>query len=345
MAGLDDRAVAVLMAIVREHIDTSSPVGSRTVARRCGLGLSPATIRNIMSDLEELGYLQHPHTSAGRLPTDKGYREYVDFCMEGDEGRSEGKVVVESLRGRLERIRRDATTLLEDITREVSALSRSVGIASAPGASVARLSRVELVGLKDTRVLAVVVTEEGIVRNMMVDLEEELGQSYLNEISGFFNRELKGATIEEARQRLVREVYEDKAVCDSIMSKVLAICEVFSTGTGQVFVGGRTEMLDHPEFMDLGKVREIYRAIEDKRRMLVLLDNLAQAGKVQVLIGAETHTEGIEQCSLVASPYRQGDRILGTVGVIGPTRMNYPEIMSIVEETANWLTRVFSEEG
>jgi len=345
MDKLNERANTILTAVVEHYIETAQPLGSRTLSKKYGIGLSPATIRNIMADLEDAGFLTQPHTSAGRIPTEKGYRYYVDFCISRGQKVPEAEMLpVPRPRGRL--LEKDVPALLTDVTQELSKESHHMGIAVAPRVARSRLARVELIGVRDDQVLAVVITEEGIVRNLLLKLEERYSQKHLNEISAYINRELGGKTFEEARRRILDKVYEDRAAYDNLLTRAIRIGrEIVSRQVDEkLFVGGISELLEQADVVNMEALREIFRAIEDKHLIIQLFNMIEEMeGGVQVLIGSENPLGEMHDCSLVVSPYQKQGRVIGTVGVIGPIRMAYPRVITMVEKTAKYLTNVFSE--
>jgi heat-inducible transcriptional repressor len=344
---MDERTIRILTAVVENYIETAEPVGSRTLTKRYDFGLSPATIRNIMADLEDIGLLMQPHTSAGRMPTGKGYRYYVNNCMA--EGVKDERLPAfrSEVQARLDSIKKDVSSLLEDVARELSRSSHHIGITVAPRMSKSRLSRVELIQVKGPRVLAVVITEEGIVKNFLIELEESIAQKHLNKISAWINRTLCGLTYDEARRTLVRQVCEDKAVYDILVSRAMHISrEIVDRQTDEnIYVGGYSEVLAQPDFVNIDAIKDIFRAIEDKHMMLRLLGIVEQMDDhgVTVLIGSENPIGEMHDCSMVFSPYLRGGKVIGTVGVIGPIRMHYPEVISMVDNTAQYLTNVYSD--
>ncbi len=341
---MDERLNEILRAVVENYIDTAEPVGSRKLTKRYNLGLSPATIRNIMADLEYLGFLMQPHTSAGRMPTEKGYRHYVDCCI--DDGHQLDERFIIETQKKLENIERDVSSLLENVTRELSKCSHQMGIAVAPRFSRSRLSRVELIHVKGTSVLAVVITEEGVVRNLLLDFEEPCSQQHLSKISEYINKELAGCSLEDARERVIRKVYEEKAVYDSLVARAMRIGRLIMERQVEedIYIGGYSEVLEQPNFLDLDSIKEMFRAIEDKRMMIKVFNMIEEMESgVTVLIGSENPLDEMQDCSMVVSPYLKKGRVIGTIGVIGPIRMHYPQVISMVDETAKFLTKVFSE--
>jgi heat-inducible transcriptional repressor len=340
---LSERVHRVLWAVVDSYITNPDPVGSRLVTRKYSFNLSPATIRNIMADLEEMGYLHQPHTSAGRVPTDKGYRFYVDLLVR--EGIWDSGSNNELIR-RLQLVRNDIDSLLDETTKELSKLSHYLGIALPPKADKSTLRRINLFRYRENHVAALLFTEEGIVKNKIIQTDLDLSQRDLNRINEYLNSEFAGHTISEIRSRLVSDLYKDKALCDSLISRAINICReaIFFTYS-TVFISGLSEVLGLPDFSDLERIKEISRAIEDKHLMIKLLDSLSETEGMKVVIGSENRTSGMQKLSMVVSTYKDGDKLVGTIGVIGPTRMDYMKAITYVDTTARYITRVLNEEA
>lgn len=347
--GLSERSREVLRAIVQSYIGTAEPVGSRTVTRRYNFGLCSASIRNIMADLEEMGYLSQPHTSAGRVPTDKGYRFYVNTLMEdGTEiaaGGGQGSgVLVDELRTRLE-VRGDLDTLMQETSKVLSFMSHNLGVILAPrwGGTIYR--KIEFIKLKGRRVLVVFITEEGIVKDRVIEAEEELTQRDLVRIAEFLNRRLKGLPLKEVRVRIEKEMREEEARYDRIVEGALRLYGrlIDIERAWGIYIGGISEVFDLPDFSDISKIKRLFKAIEDKERLIGLLDRAMEAGGVKVFIGSENPCLEMQDCSMITSTYKECDRVIGTLGVIGPRRMDYQEVITIVDYTARFLSRLLSK--
>ncbi|NOY38849.1 MAG: heat-inducible transcription repressor HrcA [Nitrospirae bacterium] len=341
---LDERSIKVLWAVINSYINNPDPVGSRYVTRKYSLEFSPATIRNIMADLEELGFLSQPHTSAGRVPTDKGYRFYVENLM--DENVCCHKGLIDSLTRRLEDLREDIYTLLDETTRTLSSHSHYLGIAVSPGPDGSTLRCIELIPYSDDRIAVILFTNEGIIKHKILKNNFSFSRNDLNRIARYLNKEFSGYTIREIRQRLLEEMARDKELCDTLISQALSLCgDVMSCYGANVFISGLTEILELPEFSDIEKIKEISRTIEDKHAVIKLIDSLANAEGVQVVIGAENTVEEMKALSIITSTYKEGDKPAGIVGIIGPTRMDYSSAISLVDVTARFLTEILDEGG
>jgi len=344
MQNLSERSRRVLYAVVQSYINYPDPVGSRIVTKRFSFGLSPATIRNIMADLEEMGFLIQPHTSAGRVPTDLGYRFYVDSLI--TEGDSYSNIEIEILQGlyrRLEVLKNNIDLLLSETTKSLSMLSHYLGVAMSPTPDMTILSKINLLKYQADKMAIVLFTDEGTIKNKVVSVDSEISQKDLNRIAHYLNSEFSGYTFDEIRARIIKEMSREKVKCDSLISKAMGICkEALYSPLNELFVSGLSEVLELPDFADLKKIRELSKAIEDKHTIIKLLDRLSEFEGIQVVIGSENATHGLQKLSLVVSPCKEGDRQVGMVGIIGPTRMNYAKAIYIVENTAKFITKMLT---
>jgi heat-inducible transcriptional repressor len=269
---LSERSKKVLYAVVQSYINFPDPVGSRVVTKRYAFGLSPATIRNIMSDLEEMGFLTQPHTSAGRVPTDLGYRFYVDLLAE--EGLHDSNLeILQGLYRRLEALRNDIDMLLSETTRNLSLLSHYLGVAMSPMPDTTTLRKINLLKYQADKIAAVLFTDEGFVKNKVVSIDPEISQKDLNRIAGYLNAEFSGLTFDEIRLKVISEMSKEKIRCDRLISKAMKICQdVLYFPQNDLFVSRLSEVLDLPDFADLKDKN--CRAIEDKHTIIKLLDKL-----------------------------------------------------------------------
>lgn len=340
---LSDRGRSILKAIINSYIATAEPVGSRTVTKRYDLGISPATVRNIMADLEEMGFLAQPHTSAGRIPTDRAYRFYIDTLLEvkGISRQQEQKILNYPLP------MDDVSHLLKETTKLLSGLSSYVGVVMAPKSADTVYRHIEFIQLSGRRALAVFVSEAGIVHNRMILLDEDVTQRDLDRAAEMLNGEMKGSSLREIRARIVAMMKEDKDRYAKLLSRLMGEAEAEGqAGSGSeedVYIGGLSEFFDLPDFRDIDKMKSLFHAFEEKGRLVKLLDNAIDADGVQVFIGSENPYFEVQGVSLVAARYRAGGNIVGTLGVIGPTRMAYSTVIPIVDCTAKVLGRLLSE--
>ena len=336
---ISDRNRRILEAIIEDYIDSAEPVGSRSVTRRHHLGLSPATVRNVMADLEDMGYLCSPHTSAGRVPTDKGFRFYVDSLLQVRELSKDERFRVEqqySLKGaRLEGVLREAGKAL-------SSMSHYTGLVMAPRVASTHLRQIDFVRLSSRRILAILVSDSGQVQNRLIETEEHFTRAELDEIGNYLNRRLAGLSLAQVRSHLLEEMTREKSLYDRLLKRAMQLAdESFSSPEeGELFIEGASQMLEQPEFSDVERMRRIFRTFEQKHKIVDLLDRSQSAQGVQIFIGAETGHRALEGCSLVTSTYSTPKGSLGVLGVIGPMRMPYSQIIPIVDYTARLLSRV-----
>jgi heat-inducible transcriptional repressor len=341
---MNDRHQGVLRAIVQDYIRTAEPVGSRTLSRKYGFSLSPATIRTIMSDLEESGYVAQPHTSAGRVPTDKGYRLYVDNLMDrAPLSREE----VERIEQRVGPSAAEADDLLREAGKLLFALSPYVAIALAPRLQDSRFQRVEFVSLARDRVLVILLADSGLVHHKTIMVEEVVTQDDLDRMARYLSDLLKGRTLHEVRDLLVAQMAEEKALYDRLLAQALRLGAQALAGDTEadVYVAGAARIADQPEFADIQRMKSLYTAFEEKSKLVILLSECLRGGGCRVFIGSEIPVQDIQDLSVVASPYRRQGQILGVLGVLGPTRMDYGRTVALVETTANLLSRSLSEQA
>ncbi|HSB52092.1 MAG TPA: heat-inducible transcriptional repressor HrcA [Dissulfurispiraceae bacterium] len=341
---LDERTRRVLHAVVQSYIGKPEPVGSRFVTKRYSIGFSPATIRNVMADLEELGFLMQPHTSAGRIPTDKGYRFYVDSLrVERIDATEElPREFARQYAGRLERMKSDINLMFAEVTQTLSAMSSYIGVALPPKPERTTFSRIDLLRYRGGSAVALLVTEEGVIKNKILQMGQDLSQGDLNRIADYLNAEYGGKTLDEMRSLIVAKMSAEKNLCDNLITRAIHICEqAIHFADEDVFVSGFYDVMNLPDFSDIAKIKELSRAIRDKHLILRLLQELSEAEGVQVLIGDENPVAELRRLSVVASTYKEGNRPMGVIALIGPTRMNYPRAISMVEAIAKCISGTF----
>ena len=339
---LDERARTLLKALVERYIAEGQPVGSRTLSRASGLELSPATIRNVMADLEELGLIASPHTSAGRVPTARGYRLFVDTMLTARpvnlaEVPPEMAAVREQLHpDQPQRVIAQAANLL-------SSLSNFVGVVTAPRkASV--FHHIEFLRLGERRVLVILVAPDGDVQNRVIFTARDYSQGELIEATNYLNMHYAGLSIEEVRERLKHEIEALRGEIAALMqAAVQAGSEVLAESTEQVVVSGERKLLDVPAFgNDMGSLRKLFDVFEQKTELMRLLEVSSRAEGVRIYIGGESHVVPFEELSVVTAPYEVDGRVVGTLGVIGPTRMAYERMIQIVDITARLVSNALS---
>ncbi len=341
---LPERDRQILHAIVTDYIASAEPVGSRTISRKYGLNLSPASVRNVMADLEEAGYLQQPHTSAGRIPTDKGFRFYVDLL----EPRPLSRQDQERIRSRYHAPLSDGAEVLRETSRLLSSFSSLAGLAVAPRIEAARFRHIEFVRLRERDILVILVSDTGAVHNKLILADDPLTQDRLHEIANYLNTIIAGLTLREARARLLAEMQADKALYDKLYAEAQALAHRALEApqgptSSEVFIEGKLFIAEQPEFASAEKMKALFKAFEEKSLLIKLIDKSMQARGLQILIGHESEADEMASCSLILSHYTVGDEVVGTLGVIGPTRMNYSRVIPIVDYTARLVSRLLEQ--
>jgi heat-inducible transcriptional repressor len=343
---LEARVKAILLAVVEHYIHSGEPVGSRTLSKLMDLGVSAATIRNVMADLTEQGYLEQPHTSAGRVPTDQAYRFYVDAQATPQE-------VPEATRRTIEEAIMDAPAGLESLlastTRLLAELTDFTGVIASPMMRATRLKKVEFLRIGPTEVYVVLITQSNMVHHKILRVTEELGQPFLNTVSRYLNDQFTSKSLAEIRGQVLESLMEEKEQYDQLLAHVVRLSKrAFDLSHERsLYVEGQFNIVK--DLQDLGRVRSLLQALENKFSIIELLDAalsgpvLNEAG-IGVLIGQENALECLEDCALVTAKYGLGNDSLGTIGVIGPTRMDYPRIVPIIGYTALVLSRAIGNQ-
>ncbi len=339
IAELSRRSQEIFQRVVETYMETGDPVGSRTVSEQMQSALSSASIRNAMADLEGAGLLYAPHTSAGRMPTESGLRLFVNGLMEVGRLSEEDRRVIEAECGRTNRGMEES---LREASRMLSGLSDCAGMVWAPKTDRA-LKHVEFVHLGPGRALVVLVTEDGVVENRLISLPPGVLPASLTEASNYLSSRLAGRTFEEARDEIAREIEKHQAALDEITSRVveegLASWTGAAADNGTLIVHGQSRLLsDIQAVSDLERLRGLMQALETKEDVIRFLDLAQEAEGVQIFIGSENTLFDMSGCSMITAPYRNGqEQIVGAIGVIGPTRMNYARIIPLVDYTARML--------
>jgi len=352
----DARGQFVLGEIIREHLRTGEPVGSKAVAERCAnsAGWSAATIRNVMADLEEAGLVEQPHTSAGRVPTDKGYRFYVDHIVGAARlSKNDLEAVDRALGADLSETDAGQGRLMERVSHLLSELSENVGIVVSPPPAERRLQHIEFVAMADGRVLAVMVFAPNIVQNRIIRVGEPLGQEDLERAARYLNVEFTGKTLNAIRAELLRVMRAEKVLYDRLLRNAVMLCGQSLDGpgeAGEVYVDGASNILSKPDFSDIARLRELFRALEEKSRLIELLNECVGRGDsraaVSVRIGRELAAPAMQSCALITAPYLMGTgEGFGALGVFGPMRIEYARTMAVVNYVAQRVGRVLGEGG
>jgi heat-inducible transcriptional repressor len=336
---LSRRAQKILHAVVTEYLQGGEPVGSRTVTRRHDLGLSPATVRNVMADLEELGLLEQRHTSAGRVPTQTGLRFFIDSLLKvrGLTPREREEIRERVTAPTPDEVVQRASRLLSDLTHHAAVIL-------APDPDQQRLERIEFIPLRDGKLIAVLVTTDGRIENRL--LLEDVDASRLERIHNYLNQLLSGMTIDEVRDRVIRELAEDKNRYDEAAATALRLGHALFVSqperAADVVVAGQANLVDD---VQPDRIRDLLRTLEDKETLVRLLDRTRHAEGLQVFLGAETAMQALSGSSVVAMSYGPEETPIGALAVIGPMRMNYGKVMSVVDFTADTVSQLLAELG
>ena len=339
---LSDRSKSILNAIISSYIATAEPVGSRTITKRFDMGISPATVRNIMADLEEMGFLLQPHTSAGRVPTDKAYRFYIDMLLEAKALPKQQEEEINNY----PLPREDFHQLMQETSRLLAGVSHYCGVVMAPKPAETVYKHIEFIRLTGRKALAIFVSNAGIIHNRMVTLDEDLTQRELEQVSAFLSRELSGKTLNGIRARILAMMEEDRNKYTKLLARLMRTWEGTVTEEneeGELFVGGLSEMFNIPDFHDMSRMKELFYAFEEKHRLLKLLDKAMDADGVQVFIGSENTFFDMQGVSMVVASYKGEGNVVGTLGVIGPSRMPYNTVIPLVDCTARILEKLISD--
>lgn len=342
MSDMNHRARKILQAVVQEYLQTGEAVGSRTITRRYGVDLSPATVRNVMADLEELGLLRQPHTSAGRVPTNDGLRFFIHSLLKVRQLSPKER---EEIRARFALDGSDLDDVLQKTGRMLSELAHQAAIVIAPVPERQRLEHIEFVRLRDGELLVVLVAAGGQVDNKLLKTEVP-EPAPLERINNYLNELVRGRSLEEVRRIVLEELGKEKNRLDEMMSRALALGELAlrPEGPPDVIVAGQAHLLDAAASEpDLEKVRGLLSALEEKERIVRLLDRTLEADGIQVWLGAETPFADHGDVSVVATPYGPEDRPVGSIAVIGPTRMNYSKVIPLVDFTAELVSSVLGQ--
>ena len=337
---LDDRAKLLLKALIERYIAEGTPIGSRTLSKAAGMELSPATIRNVMSDLEELGLIVSPHTSAGRVPTARGYRLFVDTMLTANRplaGVNTAQTATKLIADQPQRVISSAALML-------SQLSSFVGVVMAPRkTSVFR--HVEFLRLSERRILVIIVSPEGDVQNRVISTPVDYTQSQLVEAANYLNAHFTGMAMEQVRERLHTEVENLRSEIATLMQAAVQVNSEASAAQDEVVISGERNLLNVTDFAsNMGNLRKMFDMFEQKAQLLRLLEVSNQAEGVRIYIGGESQVVPFEELSVVSAPYEVDGQVVGTLGVIGPTRMPYEKMIQIVDITSKLVSNALSHQ-
>lgn len=339
---LSERKRQILKAVVIDYIKTAEPVGSRTVARSYRMGLSSATIRNEMADLEELGFLIQPHTSAGRIPSQRGYRYYVDYLMEqGDLSSDDAEALTSSLS--TEKMR-EIEQIIVNSAKVLSAATNQTSLIMGPQFKKSAFHQMRILPLDESRGLVVLITDTGFIKNKVIDMKHHLSQAELQQIVNYLNQKLYGLTIDQVTTSLINELKRDLFRRLEILEQAFILLEESLKEEKQirVFLGGTTNILNQPEFKDVDKIRRMLNLFEQEPLLFKILEGTSSDDDITIKIGAENEYEDIQECTLITGSYKIHDKILGTVGVLGPIRMDYSRVISVMRRLVDHLNQSLS---
>jgi heat-inducible transcriptional repressor len=335
---LSERAQLLLKALIESYIRDGQPVGSRTLSRDSGLSLSSATIRNVMADLEELGFVASPHTSAGRIPTDKGYRLFVDSLLKVKPLQN-GEI--DDIERRLRNDASNGRALVQTVSQMLSSVTQMAGLVTLPNPHYVALSQIEFIGLSENRALAIMVMNNGEVENRVVQLERAYGTEELRRASNYLNEAFAGRSLPEVRASLLKQLQETRQTMNQLMQDAIQMAQkVFETPGGErveYVIAGETNLMGFAELSNVDRLRRLFEAFNEKHDMLRLLDNCLRAQGIQIFIGHESGYQILDDISVVTAPYMLDNQVVGVLGVIGPTRMAYERVIPIVDVTAKLL--------
>ncbi len=340
---LDERKTKILQAIIRNYLETGEPVGSRTISKYTDLNLSSATIRNEMADLEEMGYILQPHTSAGRIPSDKGYRFYVDTMMEEKE-----REVVEMREMLVER-QDKMETLLKQVARILAQNTQYATMISAPQTHRNKVKFIQLSRVDDNQILAVIVVEGNVIKNNILSVSEELSDETLLKLNILLNTNLNGLSLEEINLGMIAALKAQAGIHSDIVSEVIdAVAEAIRADEDlEIYTSGTNNIFRYPELADNSKASELINTFEEKQQLHELIvDTLSDEKNtgIQVYIGNETPVQSMKDCSVVTATYELGDGMRGTIGIIGPKRMDYDKVVGTLRTLQSQLDVLYKDE-
>jgi heat-inducible transcriptional repressor len=335
---LSERAQLLLKALIESYIRDGQPVGSRTLSRDSGLSLSSATIRNVMADLEDLGFVASPHTSAGRIPTDKGYRLFVDSLLKLKPLQNEE---IEDIERRLKSDAANGRALVQTVSQMLSSVTQMAGLVTLPNPNYVALSQIEFIGLSGNRALAIMVMNNREVENRVVQLDRHYSADELRRAANYLNEAFAGHSLPDVRSMLLRQLQETRQHMNQLMQDAIQVAQkVFQPNAGdqvEYVIAGETNLMGFAELSNVDRLRRLFEAFNEKHDILRLLDNCLRAEGIQIFIGQESGYQILDDISVVTAPYMLDNQVVGVLGIIGPTRMAYERVIPIVDVTAKLL--------
>jgi len=340
---LNERKVKILQAIIKDYIDTAEPVGSRTIAKKYNLGVSSATIRNEMSDLEEMGLIIQPHASAGRIPSDKGYRYYVDSIVQKNSVNDDNQDYIKYIKEVIVKNINQIDYLMEETAKALSALTNYTTFISEPVVRKTTLKQVRLVPLDNISIMLIVATGENHIKHYIIPTHEYIDETKLNEMSNAINNLLQGKTRDDMTDDVIRDILIVIRDHQELLKPMLKDIKktITSAESIQVHLSGEKNMLSFPEFSDIDTARSLFKTLEEKQALLNIIGE-GTDGNTYVSIGEENEIEEMKNCSVIKTNYRVGNDIYGTIGIIGPTRMDYAQVISVLNGMAKNIENVMN---
>jgi len=344
---LNERSREILQWAISTFVSTGKPVGSRKIARRSREHLSAATVRNIMADLEELGYLKQPHASAGRVPTDKAYRFYVDYMLKRTEISARDRDIVDR------NLRRDDSTehLMARTGNVLSQVSNGLGIVVSPPISRVALQYIQFVRLADDKILVVLVSRSGLVQNRVIHVKEDFSQTELDQAARSIIERFKDKTLLEIRVAILQMIKQERALYDKFMQRIIVLStQTFAEDSvdvhSEIYLEGASNLIKNPEFSDINRMRMLFETIEEKSRLASLISEciIGDSEEVRITIGAENALAAIEDCTIITSRYVVDENTHGSLGILGPTRMEYGRAISLVDYVARLFGRLLGNQ-
>ena len=330
------RARRILSAIVDKYIQEGIPIGSKSLSLADNIGLSPASIRNVMSDLEELGFIASPYTSSGRVPTSKGYRFFIDSLLKLQPVEA---TELERIKKRVNFHESNSRELAISVSNTLSAITKLAGIVTIPKQQVTRLKEIDFIQLSEKRILAIIVMNETEVENRILQMKRDYSKDELKQASNYLNTHYKGRSLSYIKKHLINELMQTKDSVNSLMSDLIDIADqvLDFDESDEYIVAGQRRLMDFHELSDIKKLRQLFDAFKEKQQLLELLDKSMSTSGIQIFIGEESGYQMFDNCTLITSPYTTEDGAIGVLGVIGPTRIAYQKVIPIVDITAKLL--------
>jgi heat-inducible transcriptional repressor len=343
---LNEREREILKSIIKFYIADGKPIGSRFISKKLRSDLSPATIRNIMGDLEEAGYLTQPHTSAGRVPTDKGYRFYVDHLLESNRLNKCDQEFIESNIFKVN----SHDSVVEQISHTISQATNNIGFVISPALDQNQLKHIEFILVGEGKILVIIVARSGLVQNRLVRVDEQFNQSELDQTARYLNENYSGQSLISIRNDILKKMSEEKALYDRLLKNVILLCsrgliDEVSDQNVDIYLDGASNLLNKPEFADSLRMQSLFKTFEEKSKLVKILNECIRSGSgkgVRVIIGSENATPGLQEYTLISSPITPQDHNLGSVGILGPTRMEYARAITIVDYVAKLYGQIFN---